>query len=40
MIEKMNPLIYNEEGLTYHVVGKAVSEAFKPGAVLRRELSK
>lgn len=39
-LDKLNPLIYDEESLSYHELGPKTSAAFKPGAALRKSLRK
>lgn len=36
VLEKLNPLIYDEEQFRYLKVGETVSEAFKPGAAMKK----
>ena len=37
-LEKLRPLIYDEEQIRYLSVGEKVSDAFRPGAELKRHL--
>jgi len=39
MLEKLKPLIYDEEQFRYLEVGDAVSEAFKPGAAMKKSFT-
>lgn len=38
MMDKLSPIIYNEEAFTYHTLGECISEAFKPGAAFKKDL--
>lgn len=38
VLEKLQPLIYDEEQVRYLSVGEKVSDAFRPGAALKRRL--
>ena len=38
VLEKLRPLIYDEEQVRYLTVGEKVSDAFRPGAALKRRL--
>lgn len=38
MMDKLDPIIYNEEAFTYHKLGECISDAFKPGAALKKDL--
>lgn len=40
VLEKLNPLIYDEEQLRYLNIGEKVSDAFKPGIELRKSFKK
>ncbi|MBR3723584.1 MAG: flavin reductase family protein [Selenomonadaceae bacterium] len=39
VLEKLKPLIYDEEQFRYLEVGDAVSEAFKPGAAMKKSFT-
>ncbi len=40
VLEKLSPLIYDEEGLSYHSLGKSFVDAFRTGTEFRRSLAK
>lgn len=40
VLEKLNPLIYDEEQFRYLGIGETVSEAFKPGAAMKKSFGK
>lgn len=40
VLERLRPLIYDEEGLSYHSLGEPVAEAFKTGARFRKSLGR
>lgn len=37
-LDALDPIIYDEESLTYRKLGSSAAEAFKPGAALRKQL--
>ena len=37
-LDKLSPIIYDEEALAYRSVGPKASDAFRPGAALRKQL--
>lgn len=39
ILEKLKPIIYDEEQFRYLEVGKTVSEAFKPGAAMKKSFT-
>ncbi|MBQ1455126.1 MAG: flavin reductase family protein [Thermoguttaceae bacterium] len=40
VLEKLNPLIYDEEGFSYHFLGEPFAEAFRTGAQLKKSLGR
>ena len=39
VLEKLKPLIYDEEGFSYHSLGEPMSPSFKPGVELKKSLA-
>ena len=38
ILEKLQPIIYNEEEMCYHDLGEKVADAFRTGAALKKSL--
>lgn len=38
ILEKLQPIIYNEEEMCYHALGEKVADAFRTGAALKKSL--
>ena len=38
MMDKLAPIIYNEEAFTYHKLGECIADAFKTGAAFKKDL--
>ena len=38
LLERLDPMIYDEEQYCYHYIGEKSSDAFRPGAALKKEL--
>ena len=40
ILEKLRPLIYDEEGFTYHTLGESFADSFKTGAESRKSIGR
>ena len=38
LLERLDPMIYDEEQYCYHYIGEKSADAFRPGAALKKEL--